>query len=711
MRGIKIGTIVGLSVMGCVGLLKNSYALNTERYEEMLQNNVSSIQQVINLFPKSPNEIAERCKASLAIAQKDFKELLSLSHEKRNFDNTIKAFDELSRKFSIACNPIHVLEMLHPDEAMRNAAHEAILTMQDFAVDAFMNPALYAAFEGMIREGSLAHANGEKLSSEEAYFLSESMKDFKRNGFDLPSNQFDQVKQIKKELSQLGTEFQAAIAKDNRFIAVAPEDLAGVSDDLLQRLEKIDDGKLKVGVDYPTYFEVMGHCKNGQTRKLLLTEFQNRAYPENMERLKTIISKRDALAQLLHFPSYAHLDIDPNMAETPERAYAFIYQLIDKARQKELLEHRDLMNDLPEGVELNERGQFFGWDLEYIKESYKKKHFSMDAREVAEYFPVDKTVEGIFAIYQKFLNVDFERVPVQGLWDKEVICISIKDRGTGKQRGYVILDLYPRPNKYSHACCAELVPSLYSDQNGKRVIAPAACMVIANFPKATPDKPALFKHSDVETFFHEFGHAMHYVLGTTKLASCSGFAVKYDFVEMPSQMFEEWMWDKDMLKQVSSHYLTGEPLSDSLIDTMISLKKFDSGAFLRRQAYLSLISLEYFKPGAEKDTQAIQKELFEKYCSTIAYNPNAHMQASFGHLIGYGAKYYGYMWSKVFALDLFNQVKQVGLLDAGIGKQFVDKVLGKGGSADPNDLLQDFLGREPTQDAFFEDMGLSASQD
>lgn len=706
MRGVGVGTILFLFVIGCVSLLKNSFAFNAERYAAMLQNDVDSIQQVINLFPRSPDEITQRCNASIAIAQKELKELFSIPDKQRNFDNTVKAFDEISRKFSIACNPIHVLEMLHPDKAMRDAAHAAILKMQDFSVDAFMNPALYAAFEGMIAKGTTVHGNGDELSSEEEYFLDESMKDFKRNGFALPADQFEKVKKLKKEISQLGTEFQAAIAKDNRFITVAPEDLVGVSDDLLTSLEKTDDGKVKVGVDYPTYFEVMGHCKKGQTRKQLSTAFHNRAYPENMDRLQTIISKRDALAQLLNYPSYAHLDIDPNMARTPERAYSFIYQLIAKAHQKELQEHQQLITDLPDGVQLNKLGQFFGWDQAFTKESYKKKHFSIDERKIAQYFPVDKTLQGIFDIYQKFLNVDFEKVPFDGVWDKEVACISIKDSGTGKQRGYVILDLYPRPNKYSHACCAELVPSLYIDEGSERVISPAACMVIANFPKATPEKPALFKHSDVETFFHEFGHAMHYVLGTTKLAACSGYNVKYDFVEMPSQMFEEWMWDKDMLKQISSHYLTGEPLSDDLIDTMISLKKFDSGAFLTRQGLLSLISLEYYKAGAKKDTQAIYKELFEKYCTTIQYNPSGHMQASFGHLIGYGPKYYGYMWAKVFALDLFNRVKQFGLLDAGIGKQFVDKVLGKGGSADPNDLLQDFLGRAPNQDAFFEDLGL-----
>jgi len=265
--------------------------------------------------------------------------------------------------------------------------------------------------------------------------------------------------------------------------------------------------------------------------------------------------------------------------------------------------------------------------------------------------------------------------------------------------------LYPRENKFSHACHDGIV-STYQNKSANNGFVPSVSVLIANFPKSTKDRPSLLKHSDVETFFHEFGHAMHALLGKTELASFSGTATKTDFVEMPSQMFEEWMWDKDMLEMVSSHYKTGVSLPDVLIDKMIALKRFDTGSFVQRQGWLGLIAFNCFKSGAKKDVKKIVQSLHEKYCEHIRFEPKTNMYASFGHLCCYGAKYYGYMWSKVFALDLFETIKQEGLLNYEIGEKLINKVLGKGGSVDPNKLLVDFLGREPNQDAFLRDLGL-----
>ena len=248
----------------------------------------------------------------------------------------------------------------------------------------------------------------------------------------------------------------------------------------------------------------------------------------------------------------------------------------------------------------------------------------------------------------------------------------------------------------------DLIPSVKSSEHK-----PGVVIVIANFPKATSDRPALLKHNDVETFFHEFGHAMHGLLGRTKLASLSGTNVKTDFVEVPSQMFEEWMWDKDMLKLVSSHYKTGDPLSDDLIDKKISLKKFGTGYFLTRQCWLASLALEFFKSGSNKDTDKIVRDFYKKYIKHVSFDDkDNHFQFSWGHLTGYGARYYSYMWSKVFSLDLFYKIKEHGLLDGAIGNQFVSKVIGRGGSTEPDNLLRDFLGREPNQKAFLKDMGL-----
>ncbi|MFC1894909.1 M3 family metallopeptidase, partial [Candidatus Dependentiae bacterium] len=459
---------------------------------------------------------------------------------------------------------------------------------------------------------------------------------------------------------------------------------------------------------YPIYSEVMEHCTILKTRKDFYFVFMNRAYPKNMKILDEIIRKRDQLARLIGFNSFSELDLDSQMVKSPQKAREFLLNLSEKTMKKSDKEFAKLKSDLPGDIKLDENEKMFPWDYKYVKQFYKKKNFNIDERDVAQYFPVENTLNQVFDIYQRFLGLEFKPVDAEGLWHEDVKVIRVYDKETGEDRGTLFLDLYPRENKYSHACMAEIVATTKRKdlRTGKEIVVPAVIVVIANFPKATEDRPALLKYDDVQTFFHEFGHAMHGFLGRTQMASFSGTSVKRDFVEMPSQMFEEWMWNKDILRKVSKHYKTGESLPDDLIDKMISLKLFDSGFFVTRQVYLSLLALDYFGSGAKKDTNNIKRVLYKKYINHIRFEPGTHFQTSFGHLIGYGAKYYGYMWSKVFALDMFNEVRKVGLLDIEMGRKLEKDVLGKGGSIDPEILLRNFLGRAPNQEAFLREYGI-----
>jgi thimet oligopeptidase len=234
----------------------------------------------------------------------------------------------------------------------------------------------------------------------------------------------------------------------------------------------------------------------------------------------------------------------------------------------------------------------------------------------------------------------------------------------------------------------------------------AVSIVMANFPKSTATKPALLKFNDVNTFFHEFGHALHAFLGRTQMASFAGTSVKIDFVEMPSQILEEWLADKKILKMVGRHYQMGKTLPDDLIESLLKTKTYDSGLWTKRQLVFAKLSLSLFDNGENIEIEKFMKNTYEQIINYILFDPRNHDYASFGHLMGYGARYYGYLWSKVFALDLFNEIKKKGLLNAEIGRRYRDTIIGKGGSKDPNELLFDFLGREPNDQAFLKDMGL-----
>lgn len=656
---------------------------------------------VQELFPTTAEQISEIAQNYIQEAQASLDNLIAIDDADRTYANTIRVLDEIGAFSNLAVfsGIAEVLQYTSPEESIRVAAHDAQIKIQEFVVDSLSNNvALYNAIKSYAEN----QKDTEKLTPQECYFLEKTMEDFKRNGLDLPADKLEQVKALKKELGALQLDFEANIAKDNRSITVKQEGLAGLSEEFINSLKKSEDGSYILGVDYPTFFTVMENCSIESTRKMLDYAFENRGYPVNESVLSKVIEKRDKLAQLLGFASFAEYDLGDQMVQSVERAEQFIYPLLEKAHIKEKQEFDELLTDLPADVHLTKDNKLKSWDFAYVKNQYKKKHYNIDEEKISEYFPMERTVKGLFDVYEKFLTLTLKEVPSSGYWHEDVKLIETYDAKSNQLLGYLLLDLYPRPNKFTHACHAGIIPSIYVGDH----MVPGVSVVIANFPKSTATKPSLLKRKDVSTFFHEFGHALHALLGRTHVASLSGTSVKRDFVELPSQMLEEWLFDKEILQKVSGHYKTNESLPDDVIDRIITLKNFGAGKFLQGQLFYSLLALNLFKEGANKNVGQIFKDLYVQSQKNVEYDPENHMYASFGHLMGYGAKYYGYMWSKVFALDMFDTIKKHGLLNPEIGQKYVSCVIGKGGSEDPNNLLRDFLGREPNQDAFLRDMGL-----
>ena len=682
---------------------QEKYPMVVDEYRNFVERPIHNVQNLSSLLPKSVAEIELHVDLGMKIVQQDLDKILTINAAQRTFDNTARAFDQSkSAFFHMLSARIYLLSMVSSDQEIRDVSHKATIALNQFAVDAYDDPALYQAFQEYLDH----QGKTESLNDEQRYFLQETMLNFKREGLHLPEQQLSKVKKLKKEIAELGIEFAKNIAVDKSKIHVDLQGLQGVSEQMIKNLAR--DGDLYIlGCDYPTYGEVMNNCSVGKTRKSLYLAFNNRAYPENVKLLELILAKRDVLAKKLGFESFAALNIASEMAQTPAHVETFLQDLMQKAQKKASEEFALLRNNLPDGVTLDEQGKMYPWDYAYVKSFYKKKFFDIDERVIAEYFPVDKALEGMLSLYQDFLGLEFKEIEPVWKWHEDVKLIQIFDRKTDKIRGYLFLDLYPRPDKYTHACYQWLVVPQMRKNSANDICEniPSVGVMIANFPRASDGHPALFKHSDVKTFFHEFGHAMHDCLSRTELATFAGCRVKCDFVEMPSKMFEEWMFDKEALKKVSGHYQTGQPLSDDLIDKKIALKCFDSGYFVQVQALLSYISLYFHASGVDKNTNEIASDLYKQYVMGMCYESDSHHHAAFGHLMEYAARYYTYLWSHVLAIDIFEQIKEAGF-DSSVGKKFVQTILGRGGSADPNILLKDFLGREPQADAFMKDMGL-----
>ena len=701
------GIAVSLAVTNMIRLDKGSEVHTTSL--KKLPETMSTPQDVVNLFTLDTATIAENTTALIHEIEERLQALLAIPETEKTFENTMRAFDTMSARLSTWGAILHTLTMVSPDEAIRTAAQKAVLALEEFSIEHLShNKALYNAFKAYYAH----NFPQESLTDEQRYYVTEALKDMKRSGLELPDAAQEQLKVIQKELADLSLAFQTTINMDQRSITVPRSDLAGLSDEFIATLPR--DYELYIlGTDTPTVTQVMEHCSVGETRKALSRAYVHRGHPENSERLQKIIQLRDELAQLLGYVSYAQLEIENSMAKSVPAVEAFLADLAQRVEKKVAIEMIELQVDLPEGVTVTEEGpdsaypglparqattgkKFYPWDLGYVKACYKKKHMQLDEREIAKYFPVEKTVPALLKIYSEFFGMQFVEIPVSGLWHPDVRMIRAEQKG--RFIGYLLLDLYPRPHKYTHACEIPIYKA--------RKSAPAVAVVLANFPKPTADAPGLLKHNDVSTFFHEFGHAVHDLLSNTDMVGFAGTSVKLDFVEMPSQMLEEWIWDAEMLKRVSSHYQTGEPLSDELIDRLRAVKDFCTGDFVQRQLAFAQLSLACFMPGAQKDPYTLKQAINQKIRPYIVSVPEDRFEASFGHLTGYGARYYGYLWSKVFALDMFEHIKQHGLVNAEIGCKYADEILGKGGSIDPEILLVNFLGREPRSDAFFKDLGL-----
>ncbi len=655
------------------------------------------LSDIEGLFACSKEEVEQKFEEASARLKEDIAAIIAVDDAKRTFSNTFEALDKAIGRFSNTYASIYTLTVVNPDKEIREAAQALIPRISALLIDLItLNKDLYEALKAYESQAY----KSQELTDVQNYFIEETMRGFKRSGLLLPQDKQERMKAIQQEMAQLSTAFSTNLNAADEKVIVDKDGLKGLEESFIDSLKKTDDGQYIIPTDYAHYYKVMEQCEVADTRKKLYRAFYKRGYPANDAILKQIIALSDELAKLLGYESSAQYSLEEEMAKTPAAVEAFLKDLRIRAWDKAVQETALMMKEVPEGVEIVD-DKFYPWDSTFVFNRYKQKHFNIDEVKIAEYFPLEYTLPALLGIYEDFFGLTFIKVKKPNLWHEEVEAYKVYQGET--YRGMIMLDLFPRQFKYSHAGHMSIIPALKTP-NGK--ILPSVALVMANFPRAHGDRPSLLKRSEVNIFFHEFGHALHALLGATELAAFSGTSVKTDFVEMPSQMLEEWLWDPAILKRISSHYQTNEPLPDEIINNLIGAKQFGKADFILRQGFLATLSLEYYKPGAQKDPYTIMKDLQQRLTQGQHFDPEDRFYASFTHITGYGPRYYGYLWSKVYALDLFSAIRPHGLTNREIGTKYADLVLSKGGSKDPEELLEDFLGRKPSTAAFFEDCGI-----
>jgi len=457
-----------------------------------------------------------------------------------------------------------------------------------------------------------------------------------------------------------------------------------------------------VTLAYPDYHPFMANAENDKRWKELGEKYLQKGGGKNMKLLERILKLRYENARLLGYQNHIDYKTEVRMAKNARTARGFVSTLlakVTKPTRRDVDRLLKLKYDLGHG----DGAALQYHEVNYYAERLRKKLFDINTEKIREYFPLETVEKGTFEIYGKLLGVQFKKLSGYPLWHKDVSLYEVTDKG--RVISYILFDLYPRENKYSHACVEMLVPGRYESYSIKENYHAPVAVMIANFPQPHGKLPSLLSHAEAETFFHEFGHMMHVALTKVPYVSQAGYNVKWDFAEAPSQMLENWVWDKKMLKILSRHYTTGKVLSGKILNNLLKAKNHMVHYNTARQFTLALFDLTIHGGSAPKDIAKLYNDLARTY-QHMHMSSNAIFPAGFGHLMGYDAGYYGYMWSKVYAADMFTRFKKEGILNPRTGRDYRTWILEKGGSREEIDLVKGFLKRKPNNKAFLKEIGL-----
>lgn len=683
-----------------IAMVALAFGCKTTPSETVSDNPVfNEFNEPIDFAAITAENIIEATAAAKEKAGAILEEIVQVPEGKKTFKNTMVALDDLYAEVNHVSGVIGLMGAAHPDSLIRSTAQEKDTEISQYYNEISLNEDLYKAVKAYSETKEAKGLTGWKEK-----FVRETVEDFEREGFALSPEDREKLKAIKDELSEIGDEWNNNLNSYEDYMYLTEDEMGGLSDDYkTPRLQ--EDGTYKIGVSYPDIRPFFRNSTNEEARRELLRMYTNRAADTNFDVLERMIEKRNEMARLLGFENYAHYNLSNKMAATPEAVWEFEKEL------KEMVTPKGYA-DIAEMVEFQrtvlgvDKDVVDPWSRSYVIDKLLKQNYGVDVEEVRQYFPLESVIDGLFSITQNLFDLEYRKMENVSVWHEDVSGYEVFD--DGKLIGRFYLDLHPRPNKYNHAACFPVIIGRKTDRGFQIPTSSLEC----NFTAPTENKPALLTHQEVETFFHEFGHVLHSLLTTSELGVQSGFYVARDFIEAPSQIFENWVWNYESLSLFAKHYETGETLPKELFDMMYAAKTVMSGRNTLYQIYLGTLDMTLhsgYDLDGEESIVDLQMKL-DKEINLLDPFPENRMSANFGHLNGYGASYYGYLWSKVFAQDMFSRFEEEGIFSQDAGLDYKNIILAQGASKDEMDMLIEFLGREPQKDAFIRSLGLEPAE-
>jgi Zn-dependent oligopeptidase len=595
------------------------------------------------------------------------KTVLNLELSNLSWDNIVEPYVKLNNNYVDLA--YFNMKQFHENETIREYASKMSVKLTQYNIDNYMRKDLYKINKYYYdNQYKLEKAN---LTTEQISYIEDAMLSYKKIGLDLPEDKYNRVKDIKKEISQLTTEYEQNIDNYKRNFEFNVKDVDGLPESFIKE-HMTEDNKVKVTLDYPDYIPMMEYCNDRNIRKKLNFEFNCRAIDTNVEIAEKVFKLRQEIASLFSVENYSDYKLEDSMAGSTSTVMNFLDKLHIKIKPLLQRDYNILASYATEKIE--------PYDIAYYSRIHIEKESSLNKEELKKNFPVRQTIKNVFNIYQTLLSYTFEDITdmhKNTLWNDEVKLFIVKsDESTV---GYFYLDLFPRDGKYGHAAVFPCINKSISTY-------PVAAMA-CNFAK---DFMTL---DELETFFHEFGHIMHHISSVSKISATASFSCEQDFVETPSQMFEEWVYTNKTLKIISP------TITDDIINKIKKQRNMLQGYHYSRQLSFCYLDMNVHSKNYNHNSFETNKRITKEILG-LDVQENTNSIASFGHLMGgYDAGYYGYLWSLVYATDLFT--KFIGHeLDPIIGKKFRDEVLSQGSIRKSIDSIKIFLQREPNENAF-----------
>ncbi|MFK7782048.1 M3 family metallopeptidase [Psychroserpens sp.] len=634
-------------------------------------------------------------------------DIISNNSESPTFENTVEALDfsgeQLDRISSIFFN----LNSAETNDTIQKIAQEVSPLLSEFSNDITLNEDLFKRVKTVYE-----NKDNLNLTTEQETLLDKKYKGFSRNGANLPEVKKIQLRDIDKKLSQLKLKFgENVLAETNAFEMhlTNEEDLSGLPGGAKEAAQQLAEAKGKEGwvitLDYPSYIPFMTYADNRELRKTLAIAAGAKAFKgnefDNQNNVLQIAKLRHERAKLLGYKTHSHFVLEQRMAKTPETVIDFLNELLEKAKPAAIIEFKNLEAFAKEldGIETLQK-----WDGSYYSEKLKQKLYSLDDEQLKPYFKLENVIDGVFTIAERLYDLKFEEIDNIDKYHEDVLTYKVTDLN-GNLVSIFYADFFPRPGKRNGAWMTVYKSQYIKNGENSRPHISNVC----NFTKPTKSKPSLLTFNEVTTLFHEFGHALHGILANTTYPSLSGTSVFWDFVELPSQVLENWCYEKEALELFATHYETGEVIPMELIKKIKASAAFHEGMQTLRQISFGLLDMSWHNknPSAITSVKAHENDAFK---NTKLYPdvPENCMSTAFSHIFqgGYSSGYYSYKWAEVLDADAFEYFLEEGIFNKDVAEKFKNHVLSQGGIEDPMTLYKRFRGKAPRPEALLKRAGL-----